>query len=355
MSEKRILIVDDEAAILSVLKSSLKKLGAEYEISTAPDGQNALEQLKQRPFDLVITDYKMAGMDGLELLEAVRSLQPSARTILMTAYGNDKVEAETRRLQAYRYLIKPLEIDDFRQIVKSALNDVAISRPGILILSDERYKQIVLSLERLRIDVGARCVVLADAEGHSIAHTGNLDKFPLERIVPLLGGCIAGLSETGRVLDGKEDTINLVYRESYAENLYVINIGTQLLLIIVVDQGPYNSKLGIVWYSAQQVASMLFLKLVQKEYTNSAGLFDNGLEEAVGHELDELFSGSNSAKTMDSPNEHLNNSSSRNQNKAQTEEKSKTQPKPSLLTFDQAIQAGLIPGDLGRRQERKSE
>ncbi len=150
MNEKRILIVDDEAAILSVLKGSLKKLGDEYVVATAPDGQSALAQLKRSPFDPVITDYRMAGMDGLELLEEVRALQPNARTILMTAYGNDKVEEEARRLQAYRYLIKPLEIDNFRWIVKSALNDVAISRPGILILSDERYKEIAWSLVRIQ-------------------------------------------------------------------------------------------------------------------------------------------------------------------------------------------------------------
>jgi CheY-like chemotaxis protein len=352
MSEKRILIVDDEAAILSVLKSSLKKLGVEYEVATAPDGQGALEQLKQRPFDLVITDYKMAGMDGLELLKAVRTLQPKARTILMTAYGNDKVEAETRRLQAYCYLIKPLEIDNFRQIVKSALNDMAISRPGILILSDERYKQIVLALNRLQMDIGARCVVLADAAGHPIARTGNLDKFPLERIVPLLGGCIAGLGEVGRVLDGDEDIINLVYRESSTENLYVINIGAQLLLIIVVDRGPYNSKLGTVWYSAQQVASMLSLKLDRKEYADPEELFDNGLETAVSDELDKLLSSSNSAKARSNLKEHSDHCSNPGHVQLRTDGKIETQPSPS--TYKQAAQAGLIPDDLGGKQERKS-
>lgn len=353
MSEKRILIVDDEPAVLSVLKSSLKKLGIGYEVSTAPDGQNALEQLKQCPFDLIISDYKMAGMDGLELLKAVQTLQPKARTILMTAYGNDKVEAETRRLKAYCYLIKPLEIDNFRQIVKSALNDIAISRPGILILSDEHYRQIILSLNRLQMEVGARCVVLADAAGHSIARTGDLDKFPLERIVPLLGGCIAGLGEVGRVLDGDEDIVNLVYRESSAENLYVINIGAQLLLIIVVDRGPYSSKLGTVWYSAQQVASMLVLKLGQMEHASPDELFDSGLEQAMSNELDKLLSRSNSVKAGSNPGEHSDRRSNPNQVQSQTDGKTETQP--PLLTYKQAVQAGLIPDDLGKAQERKSK
>jgi CheY-like chemotaxis protein len=289
LKEKRILIVDDEPAILTVLKRSLEKLGAGYAVDTAVDGQSAVEKLKRGPVDLVVTDYRMPGMNGVDLLEAVRALQPGARTILMTAYGNDKVEAETRRLQAYRYLIKPLQIDDFRHVVRTALTDMAVVQPGILILSDERHQKIVLALKRLQLDIGARCVLLADIEGDSIAHAGNLNHFPLEKTTPLLGGCIAGLNQAGQAIDGFEDTISLLYRESAAGNLYIINIGTQLLLMILVDRGPYNSKLGTVWYAAQQVASMLLLNLVQREYANPEGLFGQGLEKAVGNELDRLL------------------------------------------------------------------
>ncbi|MFQ5420562.1 MAG: response regulator, partial [Anaerolineae bacterium] len=133
---KRILIVDDETSVLYVMQNSLRKLGSRYKVSTATDGNKALNLLRQRPFNLVITDYKMAGMDGLQLIETIRRIRPETRVILITAYGNDAVEAEARRLQAYRFLTKPLEISVFRQIVQEALDDIAISRPGILILSD---------------------------------------------------------------------------------------------------------------------------------------------------------------------------------------------------------------------------
>ncbi len=289
MEEKRILIVDDEPAILTVLKRSLEKLGTGYSVATASDGRSALEHLKHHAVDLVVTDYKMPGMDGLTLMEAARSLQPEARTILMTAYGNDKVEAETRRLQAYRYLIKPLQIDDFRHVVKSALNDLGIVQQGLLILSDERHQKIVLALKRLQMEVGARCVVLADIEGSSIARAGDLNGFPLAETIPLLGGSLAGLNQAGQTIDGGEDTICLLYRESSAGNLHIVNIGAQLLLIILVDRGPYSSKLGTVWYAAQQVASMLQLNLAQREYANPEGLFGQGLEKAVGNELDRLL------------------------------------------------------------------
>jgi CheY-like chemotaxis protein len=295
MTEKWILIVDDEAAILAVLKSSLKMLGDEVHVVTASSGAQAIAQLKERTFELVITDYKMSGMDGLQLLQAVQTLQPHARTILMTAYGNEGVEAESRRLQTYRYLIKPLAIDHFREVVRAALVEQDYSRRGILILSDSRHQQVDWTLKRLRLEVGARCVMLADVEGNCIARSGNLDDMPLDRIIPLLGGCFAGLNEAGLALDGKRETSSLIYRESSTGDLYLINIGSQLLLIIVVDRASYSTKLGTVWYAAQQVASMLNVSLVQKEYANPEGLFGNNLQNAVGTEMEKLFQAADGA------------------------------------------------------------
>jgi two-component system, response regulator, stage 0 sporulation protein F len=289
LGEKWVLIVDDEEAILSVLQKSLKKLGDDYQVVTATDGLAALEQLKNRRFDLVVTDYKMAGMNGLELLQAIRTLQPEVRIILMTAYGNDKLEAETRRHQAYQYLTKPLELDTFRQIVRGAFEDVAISRPGILILSDERYLKINEALTQLQVDVGARCIFLTNPEGHFLAKIGDMRRLPLEQIACLVGGSVATLLEAGRIIDGEDDTINLTYREGKRDNLYVVNIGIQLLLIIVSERGTYSSKLGTVWYYAQKTALALRRQLGEAEYASPSQVLMEDLEQATGGALDELF------------------------------------------------------------------
>ena len=71
---KRILVVDDEEQVVSVLRDSLRKLGQDYEIVTAQNGYDALEVVKKTSFDLVITDLKMPGMNGLELTEAIHTL-----------------------------------------------------------------------------------------------------------------------------------------------------------------------------------------------------------------------------------------------------------------------------------------
>jgi DNA-binding NtrC family response regulator len=131
MSYKRILIVDDEESVLTILKHSLKKLGPDCEVLTANNGFAALDELQTQKFDLVVTDYNMEQINGLELIEAINHLQPTARVIMITAYGSDALEAEARRLRVYHYFTKPLEINDFRQVVREALSKPANNRPNL--------------------------------------------------------------------------------------------------------------------------------------------------------------------------------------------------------------------------------
>lgn len=287
--EKWVLIVDDEESILSVLKNSLKKFGSAFHVETASSGALALEILAKQSIDLVVTDYRMEDINGLELIEAVHALQPDARVILMTAFGNSGLESEASRLQAFRYLTKPLEITTFREIVKEALDNFAISRPGILILSDERYRQVNGLLGQLQSDVGARCIFLTDGNGHFIARTGDVAGLPLEQIATLVGGGVASLLEMGRMLDGEADTINLCYREGKNENVYVLNIGSQFLLIIICERGPYSSRLGSVWYFAQQTTAELRKRLGEAEYASLPPLNGAAIQQALDEELDNLF------------------------------------------------------------------
>ncbi len=331
---KWVLIVDDEESVLSVLKNSLKKFGPFYQVVTAKSGAAALEHLSQRTFDLVVTDYRMDDMNGLELLEAIRAVQPETRVILMTAYGNNTLEAEARRLQAYQYLAKPLEINAFREVVKEALGDIAISRPGILILSDERYRQVNEILDRLRGDVGARCIFLTDGEGHFIARSGNTAELPLEQIASLVGGGVASLIEVGRLIDGMEDTVNLCYREGKRENLYVVNIGHQYLLIVICDRGPYCSKLGAVWFFAQRVALELRQKLGEAEYASPHHVLSEDIGQELDAQLDHLFVDEDipaASMTCDK------------QFEPEQQQLEAEPPQTELLSYDQAISCGILP------------
>lgn len=290
VEKQRILIVDDEAPVLAILKNSLKKLGDDYEIHTADNALFALQQLEQHSFNVVITDYQMANMNGLQLLEAIQAVQPETKVIMITAYGTDEIEAEARRLQAYEYLTKPLEISTFRQIVKDALEDMAISRPGFLILSDTRYREALTTLEQLKVDVGARYIFLADAGGHIIARAGDEGKLAVDEIAPLLGGGISTVIEVGRTLDGNVDAVTLIYREGDSESLYIVNVGQQMLLVLVIDQSTYSSRLGSAWYYAKQTAVSLRKILGDIDFSRPPEDFlDDDVQQAFDDELDKLF------------------------------------------------------------------
>ena len=255
---KRILIVDDEESILMVFKNSLTLSGEDYQVATASSGDEAIEQLHQHTFDLVITDYLMAGLDGLELMAEVRVLQPDARIIMISAYGTDELETEADGLQVYRYLEKPIEIDTFRRVVKEALGGDrealdAVNHPAE---PEQPFEHIEL-LEQLQQEVNARCVLVNDMAGHIIAQSGNLNELKLDVLTASLGEGFDQLLRAGRTIDGDPDAVNLVYRESKLHNMYAVTIGQDHLLILVIDRGEYSNRLGTVWFYARQTAMAL--------------------------------------------------------------------------------------------------
>jgi DNA-binding NtrC family response regulator len=147
---KRILIVDDEDQVIFVLRNGLKKLGDAYEVLVAHSGQEALERLREAPVDLLITDLKMPGVDGIALTEVAYAIVPGAKVIWITAY--DRWEPDARRLGVYRYLLKPLDLVEIRQAVFDALEVAAdqadktrpASRKHILVVDDEPQEALAL-------------------------------------------------------------------------------------------------------------------------------------------------------------------------------------------------------------------
>ncbi len=295
MDKKRILIVDDEEAILHVLKNSIRKLGEAYEVDTAVNGFSAMAYLNDRSFDLVITDYQMDGMDGMELINNIHADWPETRVILVTAYGSDRLEADAKGMNVYRYVLKPLDISTFRNIVQDALHDhdASISGTGLLILSDTRYRKIMEMLEQLQLDVGGRCIILTDNNGQVIANAGDVGHVPIEEISSLLSGGMATLQAAGEALDGDTEAINLSYRESKRDNLYGINIGQQLMLIVIIENSKYRSRLGTAWYYARQTAVALRELIDQVDHHVAPKLIKADMDSALDDEFDKLFSTTN--------------------------------------------------------------
>lgn len=124
----RILIVEDEEKVAFFLKESLSGLENGYEVVSAPSVEEALAIMDTNDFDLVIADFRLPGRNGLELISELRSLRPHTRTMLITAYGSDELEAAAYRYNAARYFAKPFRLNEFVEAVREIL---PLSKPAI--------------------------------------------------------------------------------------------------------------------------------------------------------------------------------------------------------------------------------
>jgi DNA-binding NtrC family response regulator len=117
MQRSRVLVVEDRPSVLRFLVTLLQD---GYEVVTAPDGARALEAITSSHLDVVLTDIRMPGASGFEVLRAVRDRAPGARVVMMTAYANVPDAVTAMRLGAYDYVAKPLEADEILLVVARA-------------------------------------------------------------------------------------------------------------------------------------------------------------------------------------------------------------------------------------------
>jgi len=118
-SKNSILVVEDENIARRNLEHILKKEG--YEVIATDGGAKALDLLRRRDFDLVLTDLKMEKVDGMQVLEKTRELHPYTEVIMITGYATVDSAVAAMREGAYHYIAKPYKIDEIRQIVGQAL------------------------------------------------------------------------------------------------------------------------------------------------------------------------------------------------------------------------------------------
>lgn len=118
-SGRRILVVDDEESLRRVTQLKLQQAG--YDASTAADGLQALEVLTRHPQDLVITDLKMPGMSGMDLLRRIKDDYPELIVVVVTAFGTIESAVEAMRSGAYDYIIKPLNNEALQLVISRAL------------------------------------------------------------------------------------------------------------------------------------------------------------------------------------------------------------------------------------------
>ena len=118
-NKKTILVVDDDHAHRTMLKTLLSGWG--YSVAAAGDGDEAVAQVHERPFDLILMDIRMAKVSGLAALAEIKAFNPAIPVVIMTAYASVETAKEALKKGAYDYLTKPLDFDELRLIMERAM------------------------------------------------------------------------------------------------------------------------------------------------------------------------------------------------------------------------------------------
>jgi CheY-like chemotaxis protein len=280
MSKKHVLIVDDAKDILFLLTHSVKRLGPEYEVSTATDGPAALEQMEKQRFDLVITDYMMGSMTGLDLAQQIRVKSPHTQVVLMSAYDTTNLRKSAKDLNLSGYVGKPFTVPEVLEVVQNAVAQAGPAEPDE---TEATGKDNVINkpLRTLYNKTGANYVLLLNARGQPVHVVGKTEPATLSRLANFVAGNFLAVTELASLLGDNSSVFKSSYYEGNNYNIYAHDINGEYMLAVVFGS---KDKPGTVWFYTKQTATDLLPHL-----SRVAEAENDQLKEIVAAEFNELL------------------------------------------------------------------
>lgn len=249
----QILVVDDEDLARKGVQRILSRAG--YVVTEAASAQQALEALRQQRFDLVLTDLQMPGMDGFELLQALKQRGSQLPVVMLTGYGSMETVLQALRRGVNDFLTKPYQPDELLAVVEREVTRYRRSLPpGTeatlgLHLSANDLERLDQMLAELRAEIGARCVLLIEGNGAVLAGKGALQEMNVGALAALVAGDFAATTGIASLI-GEQEAFKLNYHEGQHYSVYSAQLIPGVFLLIVFSQ---EVKLGAVMYYARQV------------------------------------------------------------------------------------------------------
>lgn len=261
MKAPRVLLVDDQRQVSRVLRSSLELSGRDYVISEVTSAEEALAELSRSPVDLLVTDFRLPTMSGLELVEQAQSSSPQLQSILISGSASEEVRAQAEELGVVAFLPKPISSNTFLEIVEAAL-EVAEEEAAA---RSERTRQVLTDrLADLRQQVGAEAVYVLEENGEPLVHSGNVVGLDLD-------GTFQALMEAHRASVGVSDTLgtegqqNFHHFDGVGHKLYLTNLGQNHALVIIHRGEQEAGQLGAVMHYGRRAAEALSAYLEKDE------------------------------------------------------------------------------------------
>ena len=174
-SVTNILVTDDEVVTLKTLSASLEDMG--YKVATADNGQEALALVRRQPFNIVITDIKLPDINGLEILETVKELNPEAAVIMITGHASIETAVDAINEGAYAYILKPVAMNELETIINNALRE-----QRLLIENRELVESLQQSNKRLE-EANRALEQVSQAKSDFMARMSHELRTPLSSVI----------------------------------------------------------------------------------------------------------------------------------------------------------------------------
>ncbi len=257
----QILVVDDQRDVTDLLKKTLESAEQGYETICVPSGEEALLEIQRQTFDLVVVDFRLPGMTGLDLIRHIQKRSETTRFLLITGYEIEEKRAELDELNVTEALEKPLDLEAFLGAVEAAIKgerrpSKAAARVEYIAIPDIDEGQVLDLISALQLDLGASAVLLADRTGAIRLEKGTVGSLDMGEMGILLAeSFVSSVEIAGRVLDGPPSFVH--YYDGSRYDIYTLAVDVHFF-IIVVCPGNAQAKLGpVLSYGRRTVKKIL--------------------------------------------------------------------------------------------------
>jgi CheY-like chemotaxis protein len=321
-----------------MLRLSLELSGRKYDVAEATSGEEALQMIDEAAVALVVTDLRLPGISGLELLEEVKRRNPESAAILITGHPTDEVRIRAEALGVISFLRKPIGTNAFLEAVERTLYPRKEGESPVEVGVQEQ-PDMAERLAALRRELGAEAVLLVDDSARVTARAGDLADLDFDAAMPSIVTAFTSGLKISSIL-GSLLPLNFQYFDGEAHDVYVTNVGAYFALVIAFRGGQGVGQMGSVVHFGRRAADEMLSALSQL---------------GVPSEPDEASSESESAQEEpipDIPQAELEAASNgvhkdeadRFWDEAVLESKD-DQVEGDALTYEQAKKLGLVSGD----------
>ena len=346
MAAHRILIVEDQREVSRLLRTALETLDYDFKVAEVPSGEEAILDSTRHPIDLLVADYRLPGMTGIELMRKIHKNRPKAKTLLITGQTDPRIRKEVAEAGADGFFIKPVSIADFLDAVERHLGLVeTILPPEPIAAEEEVAPHLPDLLAGLRQGLDATTVMLITDTGKVLARAGELPNTNLE--ISLISSLLLMYSAGQKIsrLLGQEINSNWCVFDG-GENDLIFTPVAKGQAMLVIGKKMFDEKKVISAVSTYSKARDL-IQAALSGMTGNLGAKMSSLktdepvaipletDEMNPPDLDPLLKGLKKKLKAADVNEFWDDAL----------ENQPLSIKPDMLTYEQARQLGLTPED----------